>query len=146
MPGLADEPLLAAFLDEQQALTMSVAIDAEGTIHIAAITYYHKLDPLKFYFVTGKDTEKCRMLLDGSPHKAACVVGTWVDTPFTLQMRGTIRIVPKGQAVTEIMAYTKKRGDSHGAEEPENVLLEFTPNWARYIDYSKGWQHHMLDL
>lgn len=146
MPRLKEIKGLNAFLHTQTAATVGLAIDEQGTLHVAALLYWHSEDPLKFYFITGKNTEKCRLLKDGGVQKAGCVVGTVKGVEFTLQMRGVVQIVPKEQYAGVIEAYTQKRGDNHDIDNPDYVLLEFTPDWARYTDYSQDWTPHLLDL
>lgn len=146
MSHLRDLPLLGEFLSKELVATLALAVDKEGTIHIASLGYWHAGNPLKFYFVTSKDTEKCILLLDGSVQKSACVVGTVKGVNFTLQMRGMTQIVDKDTHKNITDAFTKKRGNNSGVDKPETVLLEFTPTWARYVDYSKSWQPEFLDL
>lgn len=144
---LSDNPTLLRFLDDEPAATIALPIDDAGTIHAASLLYWHSIDPLKFYFVTGKATEKCQLLLQGAAVPAACVIGTSRFTDCTLQMRGRIQIVDKKQFSDQLDRYYAKRGDRHDdIIDPVNVLLEFTPTWARYTDYTKGYERRMLQL
>ena len=144
---LKDCPDLAKFLKTEPAATIALPIDEEGTIHAASLLYSHVEEPLRFYFVTSKNTEKCQLLLERGSLPAACVVGTGRGTDCTLQMRGIVRIVDKEGYDQELDAYYKKRGDHHDdIVDPVNVLLEFTPAWARYTDYTKGYERRMLDV
>lgn len=138
---------LAKFLDEQPVAVISVPIDENGAPHSATLGYWHKSDPLNFYFVTSKNSQKCQLLKDKQELPAACVVGTYMGTSFTLQMRGTLRILDQDQHQTEIDSFCKKRGKTKDQLfNPDSVLLGFTPNWARFTDYSQGWDHHFLEL
>ena len=140
-------PGLAKFLDQERAATVAVPIDSNGTIHAAALGYWHTGNPLRFYFVTDKATEKCRLLVEKGSVQAACVVGTVVGVDFCLQMRGQIKIVNSADFKETIDKYYAKRGNRHDdIDDPKNVLMEFTPTWARYTDYTKGCDRHMLDL
>jgi uncharacterized protein YhbP (UPF0306 family) len=137
---LQDSPALNAFLGQQAVAVIAVPVDIDGTLHAATLHYWHRAEPLKFYFVTGKDTEKCRMLLDGKSVKAACVVGTNPGTAFSLQMRGSLAIVNADERTAEVDAYYQKHaGHPRDIADPKNVLLEFTPSWARFTDPSKGY-------
>lgn len=146
MTRFKERPDLSAFLQEQSTAVVSVAVDVDGTIHIATLGFWHSDNPLRFYFVTSKLTEKCTLLRDGSQQKAACVVGTVKGTAFTLQMRGTLQIVDKTTHSSDVAAYTKKRGNDNDLANPNSALLEFVPSWARFTDYAVSWQPQMLDL
>jgi uncharacterized protein YhbP (UPF0306 family) len=143
---LKDEPQLADFIRHEQSGVLSIVIDSVGTVHNAAITYWHQENPLKFYYITDRNSEKCKMLLTGNERNAGFVVGTVIDTPFTLQLRGKCKIVDKNKHSDIINGYIKKRGNDHGIKNSEKVLIEFKPDWARFTDYSKGWQTHMIKL
>ncbi len=138
---------LGEFLKTQDAAVLSVVIDAKGTVHNAALLYAHSESPLSFYFVTEKNTEKCKMLVDGSTQKAACVVGTIKNTQFTLQMRGKLKIVNVSAHQADLDLYLKKFPNGpDNINEEANVLLQFIPDWSRYIDYQKGYDRHMLEV
>lgn len=143
---LADAPGLAAFLDSTAVATFAAPVDADGTLHIATMHYWHDHKTLNFYFVTEKSSEKCTLLKDGSTQKAAVVVGTVMGTPFTLQMRGVAQIVLKDEHTFAIDGYTTKRGNSHDVEHEGSVLLQFHPTWARFTDYAHGYDRHQLPL
>lgn len=143
----ADLPELARFLDDQPVAVISIPIDENGTPHAATLGYWHKMDPLSFFFITSKNSQKCQLLKDKGELPAACVVGTYMGTAFSLQMRGTVKILDQDNHQAEIDSFCNKRGKSR--EElvnSDSVLLCFMPNWARYIDFSQGWGQHFLDL
>jgi len=145
MDKFADCLGLQKFLQDEPAATIATTIDDEGTVHAAALLYWHSEHPLRFYFVTSKNTDKCKLLLERSSLPAACVVGTSRGTDMTLQMRGTLAIVDKDQFKAETDKYYAKRGNHRDdIVDPDNVLLQFTPNWARYTDYTKGYERRML--
>jgi general stress protein 26 len=145
-----DNPKLAEFLNREPVAVVSVSIDEIGTPHAATLGYWHKSDPLSFFFVTNKNSQKCRLLNQKKELPAACVVGTYMGTEFTLQMRGTLRVLDKDNYREEIDRYCEKRGkrreELKDLADPDGVLLRFTPNWARYVDFSQGWGQHFLEL
>lgn len=144
---LADCPDLQKFLQNELAATIALPIDDKGTIHAASLLYWHDENPLRFYFVTSRATEKCKLLLEKRTLPAAYVVGTYRDTDMTLQMRGTVVIVDKEKFAEQLEKYYAKRGNHHDdIIDPINVLLEFTPTWARYTDYTKGYERRKLDV
>ena len=144
---LSDNPSLESFLADEPTATIAVPIDEQGTLHAAALRYWYSSKPLRFYFVTGKDTEKCKLLKQKKAVTAACVVGTVRDVAFTLQMRGELTIINPADYREIVERYYEKRGNHHDdVENVKNVLLEFTPNWARVTDYANGYKHHFLEL
>lgn len=146
MKPLAEVPKLAAFLDTTPVAVLTTVIDTTGTLHAAALHYWHDPETLSFYFITEKSSEKCRLLLDGAAQPAACVVGTEEGVAFTLQMSGEVRMVPKSEYQFAILAYARKRGDSHQAEADNFALLQFHPAVARYTDYAGKWAQHYINL
>ena len=144
---LQDATGLLTFLMEQRVATLAVPIDELGTLHIATMNYYHWLDPFALYFITSSKSEKCSLLREGKEVAAACNVGTFYGTPFTLQMRGTAKIISQDDAASILDGYFAKRGDKNrNVEGPGSVLLQFTPDWARFTDYAKGWHATLLQL
>lgn len=138
---------LSKFLAEEKSAVLSVAVDSNGTLHSAALLFVHQEGPLRISFVTNKNTEKCKMLINGGARKAACVVGTTKNTPFTLQMRGKLKIVDTSAHRADLELYIKKFPNGpDDINEEDNVLLQFIPTWSRYIDYQKGYDRHMLEV
>ncbi len=143
--NLADYPELNSYLHREKAATIAVPIDEAGTIHAASLLYYHTEKPLAFYFVTNKNTEKCRLLKAKQSLKAACTIGTQKGVDFTLQMRGELAMIEPEETV--VKAYYQKRGNHHDdINEPGVVCLRFTPNWTRFTDYSRGYEHYFLEI
>ncbi len=144
---LSDTTRLLEFLSQEKVATLAVPVDEAGTLHIATMNYVHLLNPLRFYFMTSDQSEKCRLMNVRPEIVAACSVGTYSGTPFTLQMRGQARILDTAGQAQLLDTYYAKRGDTNrNVEGPHSVLVEFKPNWARFTDYSKGWDTTMLDL
>lgn len=144
---LASYPTLVSFLDKEPVATAALPIDDQGTIHAATMRFWHAPQPLKFYFVTDEDTQKCTLLKNGATAKGACVVGTYRGTGFTLQMRGMFEIADTQMHENEITSYYAKRGNrNEDIDEDGTILLMFTPSWARFTDYSKGYGHFMLTI
>ena len=144
---LSEYPKLVAFLHNQEAATLAVPIDDKGTIHIASLLFWNCQEPFRFYFVTSRETEKCRLLKAALSVAAACTVGTIKEVEMTLQMRGELQIVEPEGFEDVLDAYYEKRGDRHDdIDDPINALLEFTPTWARFTDYGLGYDRFTLDL
>jgi uncharacterized protein YhbP (UPF0306 family) len=55
-PGLAD------FAANHLAATVAVPIDANGTIHAASLLYWNSVKPFEFFFVTSRESEKCKLI------------------------------------------------------------------------------------
>jgi general stress protein 26 len=144
---LSDRSKLVDFLNSHEALTMANPIDNEGTLHASAMLYYCTVDPLRFYFVTARDTDKCKPLKANKILQCAIVVGTERHTPFSIQMRGYVKEVKTSDNKGVIDGYYKKLKNHYDdVNDPANVLLEYTPTWARFTDYSEGYNRYYLDL
>ncbi len=140
---LQDYPTLDRFLQKEPAATLAVPVDHEGTLHAASVLFWNSTDPLLLYFVTGRDTQKVRLLKTQKEIPCAVVVGTHKGTPFTLQMRGTLS---EGSAV-DLALYYQKRGDRFDdINDRKNMCLVFRPRWARFTDYTKEYARFMLEL
>lgn len=143
---------LDKFLEEQEAAVLSVPIDDKGTIHSAALLYAHSDDPLCFIFVTGGETEKCKLLAAQKEAKGSCIIGTSRGTPFSLQMRGIVTLKAPTEASHELDIYEAKRGKrSDDVSSSNQVVLIFKPTWARCTDYisedfKDGFMRHQIDL
>lgn len=144
---LAQAAKLLEFLNNEKVATLAVSIDKSGTLHIATMHYAHRLQPFCFYFVTDGRSEKCRLLKTQPEIVAACNVGTYIGTPFTLQMRGTARILDMAKSEDMLKLYFEKRQSKNkNVEGLHSLLVEFAPNWARFTDYAKGWDTTILEL
>ena len=144
---ITDYPDFVSFLDKEKTATIAIPIDDSGTLHIATMLFSYELDPFRWYFVTSKLSEKCTLLRYTEKLVAAASVGTSYGTPYTLQTRGFVQIVDKSAHEPEIKRYHEKRGNTHDdITNHDTVLLEYTPNWGRFTDFSKGWDQTKLDL
>ncbi len=143
---LRDYRALADFLMSEKAATVALPIDDAG-IHAATLKYDHTADPLRFYFVTGRETEKCKLLTELGEVNGACVVGTHIGTPFTLQMRGQFTVLDPSQHKKAVASYYKKRGNRHDdIADPSNALIVFVPKWARFTDYNENYSRYFLKV
>lgn len=145
--SLDEHEELSLFLSAQASGVLAVPIDNTGILHAAAILYWHNPAPLRFYFVTALGSEKLALLTDSNYLPAAFVVGTEKGTTFTVQLRGKVHeINPEANKKITDNYYLKRANRNDDIKDPSNCLLEFIPDWARFIDYSKGQEKHMLDL
>lgn len=144
---LIDSPKLLDFLKSHETLNMANPIDNEGTLHAAAMLYYCSVKPLRFYFVTARNTDKCKLLKTNDSVQCAVVVGTERHTPFSVQMRGFFKEIEPKDYQEIISGYYKKLNNHYDdINDPKNCLLEYTPTWARFTDYSEGYSRHFLDV
>lgn len=143
---------LSKFLREQEAAVLSVPIDNNGTIHSAALLYAHNDNPLRFIFITGSETEKCRLLIRQKEVVGSCVIGVARGVPFSLQMRGLVRLKRLSEASNELDIYEVKRGKrSDDVSNSSQAVLIFEPTWGRCTDYVSGdfrdgFTRHQIDL
>lgn len=133
---------LIKFLLTEPASVLSVPIDKEGTIHSAGLLFAFDPESFEFIFITSSKTEKCKLLLKEKQVKASCVIGTQKGVPYSLQMRGVVRLKEYNTAQEELNLYEKKFGKKFDdMSDSDQVVLIFEPNWARYTDYvSTDWK------
>ncbi len=143
--SLDSQILLKEFLAQEQIAVLSLPINSKGKLHSAALLYYHTESPLAFYFVTGRKTEKVRLLLESDSLPASCVIGMAKGIAFTIQMRGEIRIAEL-DTQTEAALYVKRGNRKDDLVDPDNICLQFTPSWVRFTDYPNGRERKMLEL
>ncbi len=138
---------LLEFLERHNAATIALPIDANGTIHAASLLYWNSNNPFCFYFITSSSSEKCNLLNSKNELPCAVVVGTEKGVDYTLQMRGTIRKIDPKNYKKEVEAYYTKRGNKNdNIDHADSCLLQFSPRWARYTNYSHGYERHFIDL
>jgi general stress protein 26 len=138
---------LLKFLENQKAATIAVPIDDKGNIHAASLIFWNSIEPFNLYFVTSRESDKYTLLREGHKIPCAVVVGTEKGTDFTLQMRGIIQEANPEDFTKELSAYYQKRGNRQDdIDDPKTCLLQFVPTWARYTDYSKGYNRDLVDF
>jgi general stress protein 26 len=144
---IAELSSLIKFLENQKAATIAVPIDDNGNIHAASLVFWNSIQPFSFFFITSRNSEKYTLMKDGNKIPCAVVLGTEKGTDFTLQMRGSIQEVVPEDYSRQVDAYYRKRGNRQDdITESETCLLQFVPTWARYTDYSKGYNREFIDL
>ena len=145
--NLKDCPELVKFLVSNKTLTMANPIDKKGTIHAAAMLYFCTIDPLKFYIITSRKTEKYKLLKSNKKIKCAIVIGTEKGALFSIQMRGNLQEIETTTNKNIIDDYYIKLNNKYDdINNPINCLLEFTPTWVRFINYSNGFNRYYLNL
>lgn len=140
MSGVISVPdALKRFLQEELVATLALPANASRDIHIAPMVFWLNPSGYEVYFVTDRNTEKCKPLVNRKRIQAGCVIGTSKGTQYCLQMRGHVKIVDPQNHKRAIDAYYKKRGNRNDdIDQPQNVLLEFKPSWIRCTDYTDG--------
>lgn len=122
-----------SFLQHHRISVLSV-LQSDGSIHSATLHYATIENPLSFVFMTGKKSQKCQSLLDGSEQVASLVVGFSEEEFVTFQAQGKVKMVEKSDNEKWQIYIDKYPSRSKGRENPEYVLLQFTPlNW-KYTD------------
>lgn len=143
---------LNEFLQTEKVAVLALPIDDKRTIHSAALLFAPTGDLPELIFITGRDTEKCRMLQDGQAVKASCAIGTSKGIPFSMQMRGMVKLIEYDKAKTYLDAYELKFGKRvDDMSESNQVVLVFAPSWARVTDYvsenfKDGFKRIQLDV
>jgi general stress protein 26 len=124
---------ISSFLQHHRISVLSV-LQADGSIHSATLHYANNENPLSFFFMTGKKTEKCLSLLDGSERPSSLVVGFSEEEFATFQAEGKVKILDQDSESSWKTYIDKYPSRSQGKVNPEYVLLQFIPSWWRYTD------------
>jgi len=144
-----DNQDLLSFLDQERACVLSVLTN-DNKVHSAAILFATDEAVEKCYFTTDKTSEKCQPLVNGvSSIPAAIVIGTIVGTPYTVQLKGDLRLVlPSQTNHSKKLSYLiHKHGNNDNKHwNNEMVLLEFEPQHGKFTDYSIDWTANELDF
>ena len=144
-----DNQDLLYFLDQDRACVLSV-LTSDNKVHSAAILFATDETVKKFYFTTDKNSEKCQPIVNGaSSIPASIVIGTIVGTPYTVQLKGGLRLVLPSQTdhSKKLACLINKHGNNDNKHwNNEMVLLEFEPLRGKYTDYSIDWTAHELDF
>ncbi len=125
---------ISEFLTKNRVSVVTTMLK-DGTPHASTLHYSHSEDPLMFYFSTQNTSRKCEALMGGKPVLAAVVIGFSETEWLTMQMEGTIWIVPqdKLEEVQDIH-YTKLPSSEKWKNDPTTVMLAFSPTWWRFTD------------
>lgn len=135
MEHLPDDVL--KFLAAEPAAVLALPIDETGGIHAAPLIFWMDPETYHLFFVTGRQTDKCGLLINKNRVQASCVIGTSKGTPFCLQMRGHAIIADPAAFRPQIAGYYEKRGNRNdNIDDPDTVLLAFEPDWIRVTDYT----------
>lgn len=126
---------LLDFLQAQRVSVLGV-LQSKNIIHSATLHFAFVSKPLTFYFITEKESKKCKSLLDNKPHSASLVIGFNEEEFTTFQCEGKVEIVSKESELDKGWdAYIAKFSDrANRRKNKDIVLLKFVPTWWRYMN------------
>lgn len=134
-----------AFMAQEPVATLALAIDEIGTMHAATMRYWATPEMDALFFVTHKDSEKCKLLHIQESLPAAVVIGGYMGATFYVQLRGTVQIVSKQKYRHEIGEYyLKRKNKNDDVDDPNMVLIKYVPTWLRLTDYRAA--RHTMQL
>ena len=121
------------YIAEQHVAVLSI-LDTTPLIYSAALHYSFDESLPVFYFMTERQSEKCKPLLTGEERPAAFVVGFSEEEFKTFQARGTVKLIQgdKPEAWNNYLEKFPDRIKMHAS--PEYVLLQFIPTFWKYTD------------
>ncbi len=123
------------FLSNDRIAVLGILQD-DNSVHSASLHYAHTDEPLVFYFLTERESRKCRPLIRGQAPQASLVVGFSEEIFKTFQAEGTVAFVDNNEQGRVWEIYLQKFPDNAKWKDDEDmVLLKFTPTWWRYRDY-----------
>lgn len=128
--------IIQTFLQSHRISVLGVLQDG-GKVHSAALHYTHLQDPFKFFFMTEKESQKCRDLINGKENSASLVIGFSEEEFVTFQAEGTVKIVTDEENIAEGTEIYMQKYPSRTERQnnPNIVLLQFTPTLWTYRDY-----------
>lgn len=125
---------VVAFLNSHRVSVLGV-LQNDSMVHSATLHFAHAENLPHFYVWTEKASRKCQSLLDGSERNASFVVGFDEEEFATFQAEGKVKIAMGDDLENGWTAYGNKFPDRKaGRENPDMVLLQFTPNWWRFTN------------
>ncbi|CAN5141646.1 hypothetical protein BH09PAT1_BH09PAT1_0030 [soil metagenome] len=121
------------YLEKQHVGVLSIS-DPDTSIHSAALHYSFNESLPIFLFITERQSEKCKPLLDGSEHQAALVIGFSEEEYKTFQAKGTVRIILEKNPAAWNNYFEKFPERSKMHMSPDYVILQFIPTFWKYSD------------
>ncbi len=123
---------------ENHRIAVLTTTSPDGSLHSAAVHFAYSERPFAFYFVTEVTTRKVSGLLKGEETKASLVIGFSEEEWKTLQASGTTVIATNQALVIAQKAYYSKYPDGEKyKDDPDSVMIKFTPDWWRYTDFKQ---------
>lgn len=120
------------YINSQRIAVLAVEMP-DGSPHAATIHFGNVEDPMRFIILTEKTTRKCESIIANGKCRASLVLGQDTETMQTLQMDGTLESTTD-EAI--LNAYLQKFPNMKDrSEDPDGIVLVFTPTWWRYSDY-----------
>lgn len=109
----------------------------DGSPHAATVHYSHQTDPLTLYVTTSRQSKKCEAITGGQGTKASFVIGFNEDEMRTIQFDGEVACIRESAELqaAQSIHYQKHPHAAKYKDDPDTVLLWFTPTWWRYSDY-----------
>jgi general stress protein 26 len=125
---------LREFLADEILCCLAVAMPEEA-VHAAVLRYWCDTQNLNIYMSTSKKSEKMWWLRKGKTSvKTSIAIGLTHQQPYSLQMRGTLEVFDPQSDSYISEQYSKVASELDHIDDPNNVMIVFRPNWARYTD------------
>ena len=120
------------FLKTHRISVLSIS-QSDGAVHAAALHYSFATD-ISFFFITEKESEKCKSLLDGSTRAAAVVIGLSEEEFVTFQADGQVVMITDVKHPGWDVYIDKYPTRSRAKLSEDYVLLQFVPSVWKYQD------------
>ncbi len=129
-------PKIIEYIRKERICVLSV-VQADGTSHSATVHFSHEENPLSLFIQTSNTSEKAKPFLKGETSKASMVIGFSEQEWLTLQMKGDMKIITDPEALEKAFkTHYKKHPEAEKRKGPDTVILQFTPTWLRYTDFT----------
>ncbi|HRH26322.1 MAG TPA: pyridoxamine 5'-phosphate oxidase family protein [Candidatus Paceibacterota bacterium] len=131
------DPEVSSYLLAQRVGVLAVEMP-DGSPHGATVHFAHTDDTGAFFFATAVTTLKAKALEGKQVTRATFVLGTNEEDMKTLQLDGTVVVVPQDDMEKFTTVYLGKFPEKEPrVNSPQSLLLKFTPTWWRYTDGSR---------
>ena len=121
------------FLKAHRISVLSL-LQEDNTVHSATLHYCYQESPLSFFFMTEKESEKCKSLKDKAGRPAALVIGFSEEEFATFQAKGMVSMITDNLNPAWSLYVEKYPSRTKAQMSPDYVLLQFTPISWKYAD------------
>ncbi|HVZ58275.1 MAG TPA: pyridoxamine 5'-phosphate oxidase family protein [Patescibacteria group bacterium] len=124
---------VVAFLKAHRISVLAIS-QTDNSVHAATLHYAFSMDPAGFFFITEKDSQKCKSLADGGQRPASLVVGFSEEEFATFQADGQIQMIGDVHHAGWDVYIDKYPTRNRAKLSDEYVLLVFVPTQWKFTD------------
>lgn len=123
----------------KNVISVFTTMISDGGPHSAAMYYVFDTHEKTFYMVADINGMKCENLSETDETFGSMVIGTDPENWSTMQLRGSVTLVPQESEEFVIKNSFKEMPQlSNYLDHPNRVIIKFVPAWWRFTDSSSG--------